>query len=121
MSTGTSAVAETRPPDGRCVRPGCITGALSVTLEDMPTSRPRHLVTETDPLAVALDAAARRWPGRSRPQLLVRLALEGDRAVGEVEEQRRRRRRIAVQEHSGLLTGAYGPGYLDDLREEWPP
>ena len=85
MSSGTSAVAETRSePNSWCVRRGCITGALSVTQEDMPMSRPRHLVTETDLLAAALDAAARRWPGRSRPQLLVRLAsvliayLDGD-------------------------------------------
>jgi len=86
----------------------------------MPTTRPRHFVTETNDLAVALDAAARRWPELSRPQLLVRLALEGDHAAQRVHEERRQRRLTAVRRHSGILTGAYGPDYLRKLREEWP-
>jgi len=77
-------------------------------------------VTETDDLANALDAAASRWPGVSRPRLLVRLALEGHRAAQQAHDERRRRRLAAVREHSGILTGAYGPGYLEQLREEWP-
>jgi hypothetical protein len=56
----------------------------------------------------------------SRPQLLVRLALEGHRAAQQAHDERRRRRLAAVREHSGILTGAYGPGYLEQLREEWP-
>lgn len=77
-------------------------------------------MTETDDLANALDAAASRWPGVSRPRLLVRLALEGHRAAQQAHDERRRRRLAAVREHSGILTGAYGPGYLEQLREEWP-
>ncbi|MGI9118999.1 MAG: hypothetical protein ACR2G7_02525 [Acidimicrobiales bacterium] len=86
----------------------------------MPTTRPRHFVTETDDLAAALDAAARRWPNLSRPQVLVRLALEGDRAARQEHEERRRRRLAAVRRHSGALTGAYGPDYLRKLRQDWP-
>ncbi len=86
----------------------------------MPTTRPRHFVTETDDLAAALDAASRRWPSLSRPQLLVRLALEGHQAGQQVHDERRRRRRAAVEKHSGILTGAYGADYLHKLREEWP-
>lgn len=86
----------------------------------MPTTRPRHFVTETDDLAKALDAAASRWPGLSRPQLLVRLALTGHQAAQQAQDDRRRRRLAAVRKHSGLLTGAYGPDYLHRLREEWP-
>ncbi len=78
------------------------------------------MVTETDELAVALDAAARRFPNLSRAQLLVRLALEGHRAAQQVQEERRRRRLAALQAHSGVLTGAYGSGYLQQLRDEWP-
>jgi hypothetical protein len=77
-------------------------------------------VTETDDLAGALDAAALRWPELSRPLLLVRLALEGDRALQQASEERRRRRLAAVRQYSGILTGAYGPDYLRKLREEWP-
>ena len=77
-------------------------------------------MTESDELAAALDAAAQRWPGVSRPQLLVRLALEGHRAAQEAQVVRRRRRADAVQNSSGMLTGAYGDEYLSNLREEWP-
>jgi hypothetical protein len=77
-------------------------------------------VTETDDLTRALDAAAERWPTLSRAQVLVQLALEGSRADQRLRDARRRRRLEALGEHRGMLTGAYGPGYLDRLREEWP-
>jgi hypothetical protein len=86
----------------------------------MPTSRARHFVTETDDLAAALDAAATRWPDLSRAQLLVRLALEGQRAAERAGDERRRRRLAALRDHSGALTGAYPDDYLERLREEWP-
>lgn len=86
----------------------------------MPTARPRHFVTETDDLAVALDEAASRWPDLSRPQLLVRLALEGHQAAHQAHDDRRRRRLAAVRQNSGSLTGAYGRDYLKNLRAEWP-
>ena len=86
----------------------------------MPTTRPRHFVTESDDLAIALDAAARRWPEVSRPQLLVRLALEGEHAAQQAREERRGRRLAAIRKHTGILTGCYGPDYLKKLREDWP-
>lgn len=86
----------------------------------MPTTRPRHFVTETDDLKQALDEAARRWPDLSRAQLLVRLALEGHRAAEQIRDERRQRRLDAVSKYSGSLTGVYGPDYLTRLREDWP-
>jgi hypothetical protein len=86
----------------------------------MPTTRPRHLVTETDDLALALDAAGQRFPGLSRPQLLVRLALEGHRMAQNAHDERRRRRLSALSRHRGALTGVYGPDYLTQLRQDWP-
>ena len=86
----------------------------------MPTTRPRHFVTETDELAVALDEAARRWPDLSRAQLLVRLALEGQRAAQRTRDERRRRRLEAIHTHSGCVKGVYGADYLKHLREDWP-
>lgn len=77
-------------------------------------------MTETDDLAAALDAAARQWPELSRPQLLVRLALEAHEAAQHDRGERRRRRLAAIEEHSGALTGAFGSDYLSNLREDWP-
>jgi hypothetical protein len=77
-------------------------------------------VTETDELADALDDAARRHPGLSRAQLLVRLALEGHAAARESRDTRRQRRLAAIRKHSGSLTGSYGPDYLKRLRADWP-
>lgn len=94
-------------------------GAYTCTV---PTTRPRHVLTETDELARALDAAAERWPADagSRAKLLLRLVEEGHRAVTGQRERRARRRRNAVARTSGALTGMYGDGYLDRLREDWP-
>lgn len=94
---------------------------LSVLRLDVPTTRPRHFVTETDDLADALDAAQQRWPALSRAQLVVRLALEGHRADELARDERRTRRLEAIRRHSGALTGTYGPQYLKRAREEWPP
>lgn len=82
----------------------------------MPTTRPRHLVTESDALEEALDDAARRWPGLSRSQLLVRLALEGHRAVVSA----RGRRLAAIHANAGRFTGLYRPDEREELRAEWP-
>lgn len=86
----------------------------------MPTTRPRHFVTETDDLAGALDAAAERWPGLSRSQLLVRLVMEGDRAARRESEGARVAWLDLVHRHSGALTGAFGQDYLATLHDEWP-
>ena len=86
----------------------------------MPTTRPRHFVTETDDLAAALDAAAKRWPDLRRSQLLVQLALEGHRSAQRAHDERHQRRLAALRRHSGAFSGAYGPHYLQQMREEWP-
>lgn len=80
------------------------------------------MVTETEPVARALDAAARRWPAErgNRAKLLLRLVEEGHRAVSGHGERDARRRRDAVARTSGTLTGVYGIDYLAELREDWP-
>lgn len=88
----------------------------------MPTTRRRHLITETDEVARALDDAAKRWPadGHSRAKLLLRLLEEGHRAVVAQREDHVAARREAVARTCGALTGVYGAGYLTELREDWP-
>lgn len=87
----------------------------------MPTTRPRHVVTETEAVARALDDAAEQWPEESsRAKLLLRLVGEGHRAVMGQREHRASTRREAVARTSGALTGVYGRDYLTELREDWP-
>ena len=79
------------------------------------------MITETDEVAAALDAAAARWPGvSSRRELLLRLGAKGNAALTEERAEETERRVAAIQRASGALTGTYEPGYLDRLRDDWP-
>ncbi len=88
----------------------------------MPTTRPRHVITESDKVSKALDDASRRWPedAGSRSKLLLRLIEEGHHSVIGEREGKAQRRRDAVAQTTGALSGAYGDGYLGDLRQDWP-
>ena len=35
------------------------------------------------------------------------------------QQSRAQRRRAAIEQTAGLLTGLYPPGYLEELRDEW--
>lgn len=81
----------------------------------MPTTRPRLAVTETDAITSALDIAARRWPGKTRAQLVALLVEEGVRHLKEDEVHRQG----LITATSGALTDIYGTDYLGQLREDW--
>jgi hypothetical protein len=86
----------------------------------MPTTRPRLTITETDDVAAALDVAAARWPEvRSRRELLLRLVEHGREVIDRDHDEATARRRDAIRRTSGALTGAYEPGYLERLRDDW--
>lgn len=80
--------------------------------------KPRLQVTETESVTHALDVAARRWPGKSRAALLAALAEEGARVLEADEAGRRDERRARLTRLAGGFD--YEPGYLDELREDWP-
>lgn len=88
----------------------------------MPTTRKRHLLTETDQLAAALDDAAQMWPADRdhRARLLLRLVTEGHRAVVAQRTRTSEERLEALRASSGAASGMYGPGYLEELRADWP-
>lgn len=93
----------------------CYTGLV-------PTTRPRHTVTESDEITRALQQAAERWPehGGAPGRLLLELIREGQRVIEENRRDEVEARREAVRRTAGALTGVYPPGYLERLREEWP-
>ena len=79
------------------------------------------MITETDDVAAALDAAAQRWPEvESRRELLVRLVAVGRKAIEDEHTAETQRRIAAIHQVSGTLSGVYEPGYLERLREDWP-
>jgi hypothetical protein len=82
----------------------------------VPTTRQRHLLTETDDLAAAIDAAAPLYPGESRAAFLLHLFEIGAEAIAE----RQSRRTCLVRERAGRYPGLYPTGHLDELRAEWP-
>ena len=88
----------------------------------MPTTRPRHLLTESDDLRAALDEAAKRWPedGDRPTALLLRLIDAGRRSVVGEAAARRAARLQAIEQASAGLEGVYPAGYLEELREDWP-
>lgn len=86
----------------------------------MATTRPRHTLTETDDVAAALDAAAERWPGHSRSQLLRRLVDEGRRSLDADRTMRLEERRTALRDAAGSMTGVYRKDELARLRADWP-
>ncbi len=49
----------------------------------------------------------------------LRVERDGDRVVLSREDSLAERRRRAIREAAGALTGVYEPGYLDRLRDEW--
>lgn len=85
----------------------------------MPTTKQRLQVTETPAVRHALDVAARRWPEvTSRSALLAAIAEEGARALEQDEATRREERRRLVDSLAGGLD--HEPGFLEELRDDWP-
>jgi hypothetical protein len=80
------------------------------------------MITETDDVARALQDAGRRWPeDRERPaRLLLDLVREGHRAITADEDRAVAARRAAIERTAGVLSDAYPPGYLEELRNDWP-
>ena len=88
----------------------------------MPTNRPRHMITETDRLAGALDTAALLWPEvKSERTALLRKVVEA--GIGAIEREHRSReasRRTTITALAGSMSGTWPTQWREDMRDEWP-
>ncbi len=84
----------------------------------MPTTRPRHMLTETAELSVALTDAALVWPelAGDKSALLRKLIEAGARSVkaeGSLSG--------LIDELAGVATGCYPRDASAQLLPDWPP
>jgi len=84
----------------------------------VPTTRPRHQITETDDIAAAVEAGLREWPDLSRSDVIRELILKGAQAVKLSAAERVLAFELALKELTSLSIH-YPPGYLEDLRKDW--
>lgn len=80
------------------------------------------MLTETDELGHALDAAAHIWPelGGNRGELLRRIVQVGSEMIEQRESERITRRRAAITSSAGTLSGLWPDGWRETMRNEWP-
>ena len=86
----------------------------------MPTTLPRYQITETPPVAHAINVAAVKWPDLPRSRLVIKLIETAAQALESEDAERIERRREAVRRSAGAFPGCFPPGYLEDLRKDWP-
>ena len=84
----------------------------------MPTTRPRHQITETDDIAAAVEAGLQEWPDLSRSEVIRELILKGAESLNLTAVERVLAVELALKELASLNIH-YPEGYLEDLRKDW--
>ncbi|MCY3635926.1 MAG: hypothetical protein OXH23_10005 [bacterium] len=78
----------------------------------MPTTRPRHSVTETDEITEVLDEASEKWPGAPRAKLIKLIMLDWVQS-GRSPSSR-------AEARASLVGSLPGSSLLYDRSQEWP-
>jgi len=84
----------------------------------VPTTRPRHQITETDDIAAAVEAGLQEWPDLSRSKVIRELILKGAESLNLTAVERVLAVELALKELASLNIH-YPEGYLEDLRKDW--
>lgn len=84
----------------------------------MPTTKPRHAITETESVARALAVARRRWPNQPTSRLLTRLIETGGRVVEDQSAALDAEHEEAVSALTDLAR-YYPADYLEQVRAGW--
>ena len=89
----------------------------------MPTTLPRHTITETPEIKAWLDEAAQAWPelAPNRARLFRRLLEQGHDAVVQQRDDLVQRRLKLIEDASGSMPGVWPPGWYERYKQEdWP-
>lgn len=88
----------------------------------MPTTKPRHMITETDEISGALSQAAKIWPELAGQRtLLLRKLLEVGIQTIEMDLEKNTAQRIAaVEKLAGSMDGVWPANWREELVEDWP-
>lgn len=88
----------------------------------MPTTKPRHMITETDQISQALSQAAKMWPelAGQRTLLLRKLLEVGIQTVEQGLENDTAQRLAAIDKLAGSMDGVWPTNWREELAEDWP-
>lgn len=80
------------------------------------------MITESDELAHALDAAARIWPEyrNNRSELLRQIVRVGADRVEHKETERVAKRKAAIEASAGTFPSLWPVNWREQMRDEWP-
>lgn len=80
------------------------------------------MITESDELAKALDAAARIWPEHrdNRSELLRQIVRVGTERIANTESERVLQRKAAIESNAGRFRNLWPSDWRDEMRDEWP-
>jgi len=84
----------------------------------VPTTRPRHQITETDDIAAAVEAGVQEWPDLSRSDVIRELILKGAESLSVTAVERVLAAELALKQLEDLDI-EYPPDYLQELRRGW--
>lgn len=88
----------------------------------MPTTRPRHMITESDELGSALDIAAARWPelAGDRSKLLRKILEVGIDSLTTAAASSKRARLEHIDRIAGSMSGTWPANWKEELEADWP-